>query len=157
VSDGHTEDLARRQAAGEWRVDRFRSELNLAAREFEPPVADQGAGQEAALDEDLESVADAQDQAAFSGKSPDRPHNGGKLGNGSAAQIIAVGKPPREDNGIYITKIVGVVPDEVRLLAEVPIHGEPRIVIAIAAGKNNNAKFHGQISDCVGRHFQFTR
>ena len=36
------------------------------------------------------------------------------------------------------------MPDELRLLAEVVDDGVPRIVIAIAAGKNDDAEFHGE-------------
>jgi hypothetical protein len=37
---------------------------------------------------------------------------------------------------------VRIVPDEFRFLPQVVADGVERVVVAIASGKNNNAKFH---------------
>ena len=42
--------------------------------------------------------------------------------------------------------VVRIVPDEFRLLAQVVVDGVPRVVIAIAAGEDNDAKFHELLS-----------
>jgi hypothetical protein len=38
---------------------------------------------------------------------------------------------------------MGIVPDEFGLLAEVVGEGVPGVMVAIASGKNHDAKFHG--------------
>ncbi len=40
---------------------------------------------------------------------------------------------------------MGIVPDEFGLLAEVMTDGVEGVVIAVAAGEDNNADFHGDI------------
>jgi hypothetical protein len=66
--------------------------MNLLADVLEAGVAHERAGQQAGLGEDLEAVADAEDQAAAGGKPLDRLHDRRKAGDGAGAQVIAVGK-----------------------------------------------------------------
>ena len=71
-----------------------------------------------------------------------RRHHRRKLGDGAAAQIIAVGEAAGQNDGIDIAECVRIVPDEFGLLAEIVRDGVPSIVIAIAAGKDDDAEFH---------------
>ena len=73
----------------------------------------------------------------------DGPHDGGELGDGAAAEVIAVRETAGQDDGIDIAQGIRVMPDEFRRLPQVIGDRVKRIVIAIASGKNNDAKLHG--------------
>ena len=90
-----------------------------AADELEAAIADERAGQQAAFDQDLEAVADAEHQPAIGGELLHRLHHGRELGDGAAAQIIAVGEAAGQNHRIDVAQAGRVVPDEFRLLAEV--------------------------------------
>ena len=119
--------------------------LDGLADEFQSRVAQQRAGQQAAFAEDLEAVADAQHEPAIGGELLDSLHHRRELGDRSAAQVVAVGEAAGQDDSIDIAELLRVVPDEFRLLTEILRDGVQSVVIAIAAGKNDNAKFHGEI------------
>ena len=143
VGDGDAEDLAALGVAGEGRVGGFDAQVDVAADEFQAAIAEQGAGEQAGFDQDLEAVADAEHEAAIGGELLDGLHDGREFGDGAAAQVIAVGEAAGEDDGIDVAEGGGVMPDELRLLPEVVGDGVECVVIAIAAGKDNDAKFHG--------------
>ena len=65
MGDRRADDLAGRIAPGEGGVGVGHLQLHLAADEFQRGVAHQRAGQQAGLDQDLEAVADADDQHAL--------------------------------------------------------------------------------------------
>ena len=67
-------------------------------------VAEQRAGQQAGFHQDLEAVADAEHQAAVGGELLDRLHHRRKVGDGAAAQVIAVGEAAGQDDGIDIAE-----------------------------------------------------
>ncbi len=143
VSDGQTQHLAllRRRRVG--RVGGGDRQAQFAADEFEAAIADQRAGQQAGLDQDLEAVADAEHEPAIGGELADSRHHGRELGDGPAAEVIAVGEAAGEDHGIDIAERGRIVPDKLRRLPEIVGDRVKSIVIAIASGKNNDAKFHG--------------
>ena len=116
---------------------------HFAADELQAAIADQRAGQQAGFHQNLEAVADAEHQSAIGGELADGLHDGRELGDGAAAQIIAVGEAAGENDGIDIAERGRIVPDKLRLLPEIVGDRVERIVIAIAAGKNNDAEFHG--------------
>ena len=62
----------------------------------------ESARQKARFGEDLEAVAEARDEAAFRCKTLDGLHHRGKLGDGAAAKIIAVGETARQDHAIDV-------------------------------------------------------
>ena len=63
----------------------------------------------------------------------------------AAAQVIAVGEAAGQNHGIHVAQIGGIVPDELGVAAVV-VDGVPGIVVAIAAGKDDDADFHWEIS-----------
>ena len=133
----------------ERRIERFGAQPHFAADEFQISVAHQRAGQQAGFDQNLEAVADAQHQAAVRRELPHRRHDGRKLRDRAAAQIVAIGESAGQDHRIDIAQGWRIVPDEFRRLAQILVHRKPRIVIAITAGKDNNAKFH-ELRKCRG-------
>jgi hypothetical protein len=74
-------------------------------------------------------------------------HDRRELGNGAAAEIVAIGEPAGQNDGVHVTEAARIVPDELRLLAEGMAGGIERVVIAIAAGKDDYAKLHDK---CFG-------
>ena len=106
--------------------------------------------------QDLESVADAQHQSSIGGEFADCRHDGRELGDGAAAQVIAVGEAAGEDHGIDIAERGRVVPDEFRGLSKIVSDRVKSIVIAVASRKNNDAKFHG-FCFRAGGNLYFTR
>ena len=131
-------------------------EAQFAADEFEAAIADQRAGEQAGFGQDLEAVADAEHEPAIGGELLDGLHDGREFGDRPAAQVVAIGEASGEDDGIDIAQGGGVVPDKLGGLPEVVGDRVKCIVIAIASGKNNDAKFHG-FDFRGGGSFHFTR
>ncbi len=90
MGDGHAEDLAALAGVGEGAVGGFDAEGDFFADEAEAAVADESAGEESGFDEDLEAVADAEDEPAGAGEVFHRGHDGRELGDGAAAEVVAV-------------------------------------------------------------------
>ncbi len=91
--------------------------VDVAADELEAAIAEQRAGQQAGFHQNLEAVADAQHQPAGGGELLDRLHHRRELGDGAAAQVIAVGEAAGQNDGIHVAERRGIVPDELRLLS----------------------------------------
>ena len=68
VGDGQAQDLAFLRRAGEGRIGGLDAQAQLAADELQAAVADQRAGEQAGLHQNLEAVADAEHQAAIGGE-----------------------------------------------------------------------------------------
>src|SRR5882762_10316585 len=111
VGDGEFEDLAFLRGVGEGGVGVFDADVDVAADEAEAGVAHHGAGEEASFEEDLETVADAEDKTTGFGEFGDGVHDGREAGDGAGAEIVAVGEAAGEDDGVAIVEIFGLVPD----------------------------------------------
>jgi len=122
--------------------------MDLAADELESAVADERAREQACFDEDLEAVADAENRTAGRGEFADGLHDGRKLGDGAATEVIAIGEAAGEDDGVHVVERCGVMPDEFGRLREIVSDRKKSVVVAVASGKNNHAKFHAIC--CVG-------
>ncbi len=129
-------------ASGEGRIGCARAQANFPADEFQAAVAHERAGQKAGFHQNLETVAYAEHQPACGRELFDRAHHRRKLGDGAAAQIVAIGETARQNDGIDIAERGGTVPDEFSRLTEIMRDGVSSIVVAIASGKDNDAKFH---------------
>ena len=108
-------------------------------------VAHERAGQKTCFTQDLKTIADANDQAAGRGKLTHLVHDGRKLGDGAGAQVIAIGKAAGHDDGVTIFQVVRIMPEHGGLLAGGGNGRVVAILIAIGAGKNDDAKFHSFI------------
>ena len=84
---------------------------------FERGVADQRPRQEARLAQDLEAVADAEDQPAAGGKVPHRLHDRREPRDGAAPQVVAVGEPARHDHEVGVAQARVLVPHVARRAA----------------------------------------
>ena len=76
----------------------------LAADELEAAVADQRAGQQTGFDQNLEAVADAEHQPAIGGEALHGLHHRRELGDGAAAQVIAVSEAAGKDHRIHVAE-----------------------------------------------------
>ena len=72
---------------------------HLAPGEPERAVPQQRARHEAGLGEDLEAVADAQDEAALRGERRDAAHHRAEPGDDAGADVVAVGEAAGQDHG----------------------------------------------------------
>ena len=97
---------------GEGGVGGLGAQVDLLADVLLAGVAHERAGQKAGFAEDLEAVADAEDEAVVGGELLDRLHDGGKAGDGSGAEVIAVGKTAGNEDGVAALKVGGGVPEK---------------------------------------------
>ena len=122
-------------------VVRFRVRIVTSADKFQIRIADQSAGQQSRFGQHLKSVANAEHQAAGCANLLHGAHHRRKLGNGAAAQIVAIGESAGQNDGIDIAQRGGFVPDEFGLLVQIMRDRVPRIVVAVAAGKTTTPTF----------------
>ena len=142
MRDGHAQHVAFLRRVGERRVQRLGAQPHFATDEFQVAVAHQRAGKQPGFNQDLEAVADSQHQAAIRRELAHGRHHRRELGDSAAPQIVAISKAARKDRRIDVAETCRIVPDEFSPMAQVPVHRKPGVVIAITAGKDNNAKFH---------------
>jgi hypothetical protein len=146
VRDRNPQQLPFRSALREWRVRSLDREINELAHEPETFVAHQHSGKQAGFDQNLKSVADAEYRATASREAFDGGHHRGKARDGAAPQVVSIRKPAGKDDRVDIAETPGIMPDELRLLAEGVGDRVPGIVISIAARKDDNTDFHGVLS-----------
>ena len=103
------------------------------AAELQVIVAQQDAGQDAGLGEDLEAVARAEDRAARRREGLDRGHHRREASDCAGAQVVAVGKAARQHDRVGVTEVDLRMPHESRIPAdeagdmrEVPVAPGPR-------------------------------
>ena len=133
-----------RGGRGERRIRGLDAQGNRTAHELQSAIAQQRAGKQAALHQNLESVADAQHQSAVGREFLHCAHHRRKFGDGAATKIVAVGEAAGQDHRVDVAQRGRVVPDQLARLAEVMGNRVPSVVIAIAAGKNDDAESHGE-------------
>ena len=92
VGDGHAEGVASLASSGEGRVGVLHAQVRPLAPELEVVVAEQGAGEQTGLAQDLEAVAAPEDKSAALGVGHHGLHDGRKAGDGAGAEVVAVGK-----------------------------------------------------------------
>src|SRR5699024_5993750 len=63
-------------------------------------VADERTGQQTGFAEDLEAVADAEHRHTVVRGSDDRLHDRSESGDRAAAQVVTIGEPSRQDDGV---------------------------------------------------------
>jgi len=97
---------------GEWTIGSFDAKMNLPANVLESGIPHQSPGKQARFSKYLESVTDAEDQAARGGKTFDGLHHRGKPGNSAGSQVVAVGKSARNNNRIDSSQVFRIVPQK---------------------------------------------
>ena len=131
MGDGDIEDLAFGGGTGESGIGRFHTDALVFADEVEAFIANEGAGEESALAEDLKAVADAEDCATGCGETFYRLHDRRETGDGSAAEVVAVGEASRNDDGVEAGERGVLVPDEVGGGTGKVIESENAVLVAV--------------------------
>ena len=142
VGDGDIEDLAFGRGAGESGIGRVHTDALVFADKMEAFVANESAREESALAEDLKAVADAEDCATGCGETFHRLHDRREAGDGSAAEVVAVGEAPGNDDGVEAGERGVLVPDEVGGGAGKVIESENAVLIAVRAREADDGEFH---------------
>ncbi len=117
-------------------------QFHWPANELQIGVAHQGARQKPAFCQNLEPVANAQNQSAIRREALDGVHHGRKLGDGAAPQIVAVCEPARQNHRVHISQRRRFMPDEFSLLMQILADRIPGVMVAITAGEDNDTDFH---------------
>ena len=103
----------------------------MLAVELQVAVADERAGQQAGLGQNLKAVADTQHQPAVVGELFHRLHHGAEPRDGAASEIIAIAETAGHDDDIGIAEGIFLMPDVARGVAEQP-RGVDGVLVAIA-------------------------
>ena len=140
-----------RHAAGERRVGLLDAQVHVLAEELQLAVAEHRAGQQAGFEQDLKAVADAEHRAAAVGERLHGAHDRREAGDRAGAQIVAVRESAGQDDDVGALQVGVLVPDELGVLAEHVLRGVIGVVVAVAAGKHDDAEFHGVLSSHLDR------
>ena len=100
VADGNPQDFTVLAGVGEWCVGVFHAQVDKFTDVLQSRVAHERAGKQAGFAENLEAIADADNQSASNGKFSDLLHDGRKLGDGARTQIVTIGKSAGHNNGV---------------------------------------------------------
>ena len=132
----------------------------VAVDEVQVDVAGQRAGQQVALAQHLEAVADAEHRHAPVGGVDHARHDLGEAGDRAAAQVVAVGEATRQDDGVDVVQVGVRVPEGDGLGAGQP--GGPLGVTVIEAAREGDdadpdlcchlVKATGQVSRASSRN-----
>ena len=139
MRDRHADDLSGIVAAGERRIGTFDPQMHVPADEFQPRIAHQHAGKQAGLAEDLETVADAEHEAAIGRKGPHRIHHRRARRDRAAAQIIAIGKSAGHHHEVGPLRQRGLgMPDHRGFMTRCKLQRARHIALAIDSGKDED-------------------
>jgi hypothetical protein len=116
---------------------------HVAALEAQVRVAGEGAGEQARLGEDLEAVADAQEQPAALDVAAHVGHDRGEAGDGAAAEVVAVGEAAGEHHEVgargqrrgLVEDVGGLDPDHVTQRVQ-------RVEIGVRSWELNHHRAH---------------
>ena len=114
-------------------------------QEAQRGVAQQGAGQDAGLGEDLEAVAHAEQVAAARDMLAHRGHHRRMRRHRAAAQIVAVGEAAGDHDQVEAGEVGLLVPDHARRGARAG-QRDRHVALAVDAGEDDDAGFHGRRS-----------
>src|SRR5262249_26165757 len=129
-------------SAGERRVGPLDADVDVLTDVFQASVAHQRAGQQAGLSQNLEAVANAQNNAAITGKIIDGLHYRRESRDPACPQVIPVRESPGKNYRVITIYLLFFMPNEINGLANDFADHVVRVVIAIGAGENHYAEFH---------------
>ena len=110
VSDGHAQQFIRGNLICKRRTCRGCFQENVFAAELKRAIANQRTGEQPRLTQDLETIANSQHGPAIGRERLHCFHHWTESGDGSSAQIIAITKPARDDDGIGIAQRTFLMP-----------------------------------------------
>ena len=118
--------------------------MNLLTNELQAGVAHQSAGQQSRLTENLEAVANPKHPSTALRKLHKPAHDRRKACHGTAAQVVAIGKPAGQNDAIEIAGKLVFMPKKRNFLPELGLETIENVVIVARTGKSDNAPTHNQ-------------
>jgi hypothetical protein len=122
------------------------TQMDIRGNELSVDVAEQCAWQEMGFAKDLEPIADPEDLPAFRGEAGYTLHDGAEAGDGSAAEVVAVGKTAGKDDAVIFAKAAQVrvlMPKHDNFLIEIELQSILHVPVTVRSGENDYAEFHG--------------
>ena len=117
----------------------------VAADELAVVVADQRAGQQVGLAEDLEAVADAEHRQAAAGRLDDLGHHRREPGDRAAAEVVAVREAAGQDHRVDALEVVVAVPERDGLVAA-DADGALGVDVVEGTGEGDDPDLHARPS-----------
>ena len=117
MRDRHPQGLALKTVPEEGRCFGLHPQPGRLTAELQAGVAQQGAREHARLAQDLETVADPQDQSACQGMLAYRLHQRREPGDRATAQVVAVGEATWQNDDVGPLQVAIGVPEPHRLPA----------------------------------------
>src|SRR5260221_6999895 len=142
MADRNAQDLPGPRRAGERRLGLLDAQVDVFAAVLQAAIAEHRAGQQSRFEQDLKSVADAEHGPASLGKRAHRAHDGREARHRAGTKVVAVREAPGQDQDVGTLQVRILVPEVFRLLAEHVPRGVIRVLVAVAAGKDDYAKSH---------------
>lgn len=146
MGDGDPHDLPQVIATGEIAVGVVDAQIDVPAYEADAGIGEQGAGQQAGFDCNLETVADRQDAGACLGTSDDLAHDRRMRGDRPATQIVAVGKSTRQHDQVRFRQFTVAVPDHDGVTPHALRQRNLNVAVAVGTGEYDDCGLHGLTS-----------
>ena len=148
VLDRQREDLTGLRPAGEHGAIVLDDDVDLPAHEPQRVVGQQRARQQVRLAQHLEAVADPEHRPALAREARDLIHDRRKAGDRTNPQVVAIGKPARDDHRVDALQVAVRVPEVLRLEPRA-LHGEEGVVLVARAREEHDADPGAHPSDCT--------
>jgi hypothetical protein len=142
VADGDGQHFAFVASVRKRRVVALHSHVYGLADIFQPDVAHQRSRQQSGLTQNLEAIADAENQPAAIRELADRFHDWRKFRDRPSPEIVAKSESSGDNNGVTVLQVMRIMPEESDGLFRNVRDSPVGIVIAVGTGENNDAEFH---------------
>jgi hypothetical protein len=105
-------------------------------------VPNQRPRQQTCFNQNLEAIANPDNQTTFFSEIANAFHDGRKASDCSNPQVVAVRKSSRQDDAIKAGDIPFLVPNKINIAVKDCLDHMPAISVAIGARKDNDAETH---------------
>src|SRR5437588_7162005 len=142
MRDRDAEDVALIASRRERKIGPLDEQVGPLAPKLERGVADERAGQEARLAQDLEAVADAPDQATAVGKLTDLFHDRREARDRTGAQVVAIREASGQDDAVAAFEVVVLVPQIDQLGAKHLVDDPSAVAVGPRAREDHDSELH---------------
>src|SRR6185437_5611898 len=119
--------------------------------ELEARVAQQRAREQPGFAGDLKSVADGEHRPAAVREGDDVLHHGAEPRDRAGTQVITVTEAAGQDDHVAVVQVVMLVPEKGRPFAESVDDGTVGVVVAVRAGKGDDAELHAASTVAISK------
>ncbi len=155
VRDGDIEGIALLCFFRERGIGALHGQFDKFTDKFERAVTQHRSGQKPRLQQDLKTVAYADDKLALVRVLEHTLHHRRKTRDAAGSQIITVAKTSGQHDAIVFIDITVLVPDKIRLLMHHMLEHMIAIMIAVGTRENNDTELHLEpfflLASCVMR------